>query len=98
MQGAYEDVWSSPDIEPPFPEKRMKHLLLITGATFARAVQTRLAAVALWQDPFPLVSADHPFTLILNTHTGARRAAFGPSCLLEVGILPGCMHVADLVE
>ncbi|XP_073518216.1 cytoplasmic dynein 2 heavy chain 1 isoform X2 [Phyllobates terribilis] len=49
-----DDVWRQTEHDP-YPERRMKHLLEITGNTLGRCVQKNLAEMNLWTDPFPAV-------------------------------------------
>ncbi|XP_071483964.1 LOW QUALITY PROTEIN: cytoplasmic dynein 2 heavy chain 1-like [Diadema antillarum] len=50
-QDAVDDVWKQGEFDP-YPEKRMAHLLEVIGSAFGRFIQRKLAAFALWQDPF----------------------------------------------
>ncbi|XP_073414467.1 cytoplasmic dynein 2 heavy chain 1 isoform X2 [Dendrobates tinctorius] len=49
-----DDVWRQTEHDP-YPERRMKHLLEITGNTLGRCVQKNLAEMNLWTEPFPAV-------------------------------------------
>ncbi|XP_069615312.1 cytoplasmic dynein 2 heavy chain 1 [Ranitomeya imitator] len=49
-----DDVWRQTEHDP-YPERRMKHLLEITGNTLGRCVQKNLTEMNLWTEPFPAV-------------------------------------------
>lgn len=54
-QDTLDDVWKETDFDPPYPEKRMTHLLLIISDSFGRFVQRKLNRCDFWTGQFSRV-------------------------------------------
>lgn len=54
-QDALDDLWKQTDHTPPYPERRMKHLLEIISGALARYVQRKLTGLDIWGGAFGLV-------------------------------------------
>ena len=51
-QDTLDDVWKETEFDPPYPEKRMKHLLEIISDSFGRFVQRKLNGCDFWTGAF----------------------------------------------
>ena len=56
-QDTLDDVWKETDFDPPYPEKRMEHLLEIVSDSFGRFVQRKLNGCGFWLGQFSQVRA-----------------------------------------
>ena len=54
-QDTLDDVWKETDVDPPYPEPRMKHLLEIISDSFGRFVQCKLNGCGFWTGQFSQV-------------------------------------------
>ena len=54
-QDTLDDIWKETDFDPPYPEKRMKHLLQILSDSFGRFVQHKLNGCDFWGGRFSQV-------------------------------------------
>ena len=54
-QDTLDDVWKETDFPPPYPEKRMTHLLVVLSDSFGRFVQCKLTGCDFWGGNFSQV-------------------------------------------
>ena len=54
-QDTLDDVWKETEFDPPYPEKRMKHLLEVVSDSFGRFVQRKLNGCDFWRGKFSRV-------------------------------------------
>ena len=54
-QDTLDDVWKETDFNPPYPERRMNHLLEILSDSFGRFVQHKLNGCDFWAGAFSRV-------------------------------------------
>lgn len=54
-QDTLDDVWKETDFNPPYPERRMNHLLEVISASFGRFVQRKLTGCNFWAGVFSQV-------------------------------------------
>ncbi|XP_074649972.1 cytoplasmic dynein 2 heavy chain 1-like [Tubulanus polymorphus] len=54
-QDVLDDIWKQTEQEPPYPEKRMQHLMDVLGGSFCRYIQRKLSAEDLWKGQFSKV-------------------------------------------
>ena len=55
IQDTLDELWKATEVVPPYPEKRMAHLMEVVCGTLARYVQRHLSSLDLWHGPFNLV-------------------------------------------